>query len=894
MIAAIRSLLSRLRHVFPGAAEERDLDFEARSHIAAEAERLAALGVDSAEARRLAHLSFGGLEQTKEAIREARSLPFVEVLAKDLSFAARVLRKSPGFSILAILALALGMGAASAVFSVANAVLLRPLPFPAADRLVLVRQRVLKIGKEPLRVPAPDSVVYCSSSVFETCATVSAQLYDISGGAAPEQVAGERVSAGLFAMLGAAPLVGRVFDAAEEHAGRKLVVVSYGYWVSRLGRDPQAVGRRMLLNREPYEIAGVLPESFVFPRKGMIGEQPAAIFTPLSLQPEERVTYVDNPGFTVIGRLRPAVTLARVQAEMALRAREIESQYPAEMKRALPPDFHPEALVTPMQEEISQGSQRLLGLLLAAVACLVSIACANVANMLLARGSARSREMAVRAALGASRLRIARQLLTESALLAALGAGLGLLVTWVATRWLAAFLPAEIPLSGPVAIDYRVLFFCAALALLTGILCGISPALALTRGDLGDPLKDSAKGSTGGRRAAVAFRILVLIETALALVLATGSGLLIRSFAALRASDPGFAPERVLTFAVNLAQAEYGARGAARSFYQRLLPRILAAPGVRAAAAASDLPYSGNWGRVYHIEGSAGGALLTANNSLVLGDYFQALRIPLRRGRTFTAADVEGAPLAVVVNETFARRYLPGADPIGRRFAPGTPKMRLPWLTVVGVVGDVKEASPERPAAPHVYVPYLQAEGFSWTRRLKFIVRAEGDAAALGNSMRAAVAGLDAELPVTNIQTVAEILDERLSSRRVTMWLVTGFAVAALVLAGLGIYGVMAYSVGRRTAEIGIRLALGARPASIVRMVVFEGMRLVALGMAAGVAVSVALGRVMGSLLYGVSGLDLATYAVTAGVLGLVALVAHYVPARRATAGAVMEALRHE
>ena len=890
MPSDLRRLLARLRALFRRPSFERDLEAEIEFHVELEAARLVRAGMEPDAAWAAAVRNLGGVEQMKEAVRDAKTLPWMETLAKDLVFARRLFARSPGFSALAVLTLALGAGSASAIFSIVNAVLLRPLPYRDSARLVIVRQRVAKISADRMRVPAPDSIVYSASAAFEAAGTMNTQSYDVSGSGTPEATQGERVSPGLFAMLGVQPAAGRMFTADDE----RVALLSYGYWSTRFGRDPGIVGRTILLNRQPYRIAGVMPASFVFPPNGMPAEKPADIYTPLRLSSDERQTYLDNPMYTVIGRLRRDLSIERAREILAADYRQVADAFPAELKAQLPPDLRVETMVAPFQEEVVNRSRRLLLLLLAAVGCLVAIACVNVAGMLLSRGAARTREIALRAALGAGRSRIVRQLLTESLLLSVAGGALGLLFAWMGLRWLVAVLPGDLPLTEQIRVDPWVLGFACGISALCGLLAGAVPALVASRVNLNEALKESGKGSGASRGLRFALEGLVLAETALALIMLAGAGLLIHSFVSLRASDPGFAPEHVLTFAVTLPQAQYDGKNAPRAFYERLLGQVSALAGVRAAGASSDLPYAGNWDRLYTVEGYQSERLPIMSNSLIMGDYFGALGIPVRRGRTFLTADRVGAPLVAVVNETFARRFWPGQDPIGRRIAAGTPRMKLPWYAVAGVVGDVKEGSPDRAAAPHVYLAHLQSDGFSWTRRMKFAVRAEGDPLALGNSIRAVVAGLDPELPVTNVQTVESILDERLSPRRLTMWLVTVFAIAALVLAGMGLYGVMAYSVAQRTHEIGIRMALGASRDAVVRMVVGQGMRLVAVGMLVGLGASLGLTRWMGSMLYGIGAADPVSYLGTVVVLAGIALVAHWVPARRAAGVVPGEALRCE
>jgi predicted permease len=882
--------VKRFLAIFRKRRLERELDDELRFHIDAEIEKNLRRGMTAAQARHEAQRSFGGVEQMKEVYRDRRGIPMIEALLQDLRYSQRVLRQSPAFTAIAILTLALGIGATSAIFSVVNAVLLKPLPFRGADRLVLVREQIPKISPNAMRVAAPNTVEYRKSEVFEEASAMQNRVYDLSGDGGPEQVTGGRVSANLFPMLGAAPLAGRLFSEDEDRLSSRIVVLSYGLWQRRYARDPKVLGRAILLNREPYQVVGVMPPSFVFPPKGMSQEENDALWLPLSLSPDELRTYLDNPSYSVIGRLRPDVSIVRASAEMMTIAHRIQASFPPQFKKQFPPDLELKALVVPFKEQVVGRSRQLLFLLLGAVGLLLLIACANVANMLLSRSATRGRELALRAALGAGRARLMRQLLTESVLLSALGGGLGILLAWWGSGLLVAALPGNLPLTEQIRIDARVLGFALAASVLTGLLFGLAPALTASGANLNDSMKQSARRARQGWL----LNSLVSAQLALALVLLTGAGLLIRSFVRLEVSDHGFRTESLLTASIALPESYYQGKAKPRNFYQELLLRLASLPGAREVGMASDVPFEGVWDRIMTPEGSTAAHIPIVNYTLVLGDYFQALGVPLKSGRFFREADGPGAKPVVVVNETLAHRFWPGQDPIGKRLKEGTREMETPWMTVAGVIGDVNQGAPDREVRPHVYEPYLQAAGYSWLRKMNLAMLTSGDPLALSGAVRGEVRRLDPELPVTKIRTIRQILDSSLAPRRLSMWLLTVFALAALLLAALGIYGVMAYAVARRTREIGIRMALGAQRPNVLRMVLGQGMKLVAFGVAIGLGASLALTRLMTSFLYDVKPTDPLTYAAVALLLILIALAANFAPARRAVSVDPTVALRHE
>ncbi len=882
--------MKRFLALFRKRRLDRELDEELRFHFDAQIAQNLRRGMTPRQARDEAQRSFGGVEQAKEAYRDQRGIPLLETLIQDLRYSQRVLRQSPAFATVAILTLALGIGATSAIFSVVNAVLLKPLPFRDADRLVLVRQQILRLGPQTMLVAAPDTVEYRKSEMFEESGAMLTRVYDLSGEGGPEQIAGARVSASLFPLLGAAPLMGRLFSEDEDRLRSQVALLSHGLWRRRYGGDPRILDRTILVNRVPYQVIGVMPPAFAFPPRGMRLEEHADLWVSLSLTANELRTYLDNPAYSVIGRLRPGISIERASADMLTIARRIQASFPPQFKKALPPDLEVKALVVPFKEQVVGGSRQLLFLLLGSVGFLLLIACANVANMLLSRGAARGRELALRAALGAGRRRLVRQLLTESVLLSALGGALGILLAWWGAGLLVAALPGNLPLTEQIRIDSRVLAFAFSVSVAAGVLFGLAPAWTASSANIAP----SVSAGTIRPRQNWLLSTLVSAQLALALVLLTGAGLLIRSFVRLQTGGQGFPTEQLLTASIALPESQYQGDTKARDFYRNLLPKLAALPATRAAGMASDLPFEGAWSRVATPEGSTAPHVPIVYNALVFGDFFQALGVPLKRGRLFNESDRPGAQPVVIVNESLARQFWPGEDPIGKRLTWGTPEMGLPWLTVVGMIGDVHQAAPDEKLFPHVYEPYLQRAGHSWVRKMNLALRAAGDPLALASAVRREVSLLDPELPVTKLRTMQQILDGSLAPRRLSMWLLTVFALAALLLAALGIYGVMAYAVTLRTREIGIRMALGAPRASVLRMILGQGIKLVAAGVIAGVAASLALTRLMASLLYGVSPADPPTFAAVALLLVSIALLAQFPPARRAVSVDPAVALRHE
>jgi putative ABC transport system permease protein len=796
----------------------------------------------------------------------------------DLRYAARMLAKSPGFTVVAVLSLALGMGANTAIFSVVNSVLLDGLPFRDAGRLALLYERSPREDEND--VGAATFLDWRGRvRSFEGLAAWTVLDYAVSGDAEPQSVLSARVSAGLFGVLGVAPALGRGFDPQEEQLGReRVVVLSHGLWSQRFGADPAVIGRGLRLDGEPYTIVGVMPRGFAFP------DQTARLWTPLAFKPAE-TAYRTRRQFSVIGRLAPGATVAQADAELDGIARGLAAQYP---------DSHRgwSASVVPAHQVVVGSSRRPLLVLLGAVGFVLLIACANVGSLLLARANARQREIAVRVALGASRGRLLRQLLVESLLLATAGGGLGALLAVWSEELLAALLPEHWPRFGSLGVNATVLGFTAALALATTLAAGLAPALEACRAPLGASLK-----TEGGRATATAGqrrlrRLLVVSEVALAVVLLVGAGLMVRTLYRLQRVDPGFDPERLLAATLYLPDNRYPRDPQQTAFFSDLLGRVRSLPGVVAAGAVTTLPMS-RVGIDHDVPVGVVGRVLSddqgpqADLRIASPGYFGALGVPLLRGRDFTEADREQAPLVAIVNRTFADRLLPGEDPVGQQVRWGR-SGRV--VQIVGVVGAVRHRGLADRPRPELYVPYRQLQYGSMT----LVVRTAGDPAAVAAALKDQVYALDPGQPLTALATMNTLLADSVAGRRSQMLLLGAFAALALALAAVGIYGVVSHAVGQRTREIGIRIALGARAWDVLRLVLHDGLGLVSLGLGLGLAAALGLAGALDDLLFDVSPRDPLTLAAVAALLLGVALAACGLPARRASRVDPVRALRYE
>jgi len=805
----------------------------------------------------------------------------METLLQDLRFSLRMLVKNPGFTAVAAITLALGIGANTAIFSVVNAVLLRPLPYRDPSRLVLMNESSKQLPD--MSVSYPNYLDWRDRSrSFERIAAVQPAQYTLSGVERPERLGGWNVTADFFPTLGIAPLVGRDLTAQDDRPGAPPVaLLTYGLWQRRFGGDRSVVGRALTLSGRSVAVIGVLPRQFRF----YYGD--ADLFLPLGLDSDRLKDRDEHPGIYVVARLRPGATAQTAFADMDAIARGLEKEHPES-------NSGNRVAVKLLQDDVVSILRPVLVVLAGAVGFVLLIACANVANLLLARASTREKEIAIRRALGASRRRVLRQVLTESALLSLAGGGLGLLLAAWLSDVLLSLIPAGLPRMDEVRLDATVLGFTLVLSLLTGLVFGIAPAWQASRSDVLEPLKETARGSSSGRGQQRFRSVLVVSEVALALVLLAGAGLMARSFERLQEVRPGFRPGNVLSAQLVLPELKYKTKAEINSFADRLVARVEALPGVEAAGTVNPLPLTQEgWQTDYQIEGRPVPARGEAPNSdyhVVSGAYFKAMGIPLVRGRLFDDSDREDTTPVVLVNETLARRWWPAGDAVGKRMRTGSVDQPGPWMTVAGVVGDVRQYGLDQEQKTQFYRTERQVA----LHPMSLVLRAQGDPEALASALRGAVQSIDPDQPIYNVRSMDSLLATTLAPRRLSLLLLATFAVTALLLAGVGIYGVLAYSVTQRTHEIGIRMALGARRADVLVMVLRQGLRLVLAGAALGVAAAFGLTRLMSSLLFGVSPTDPATLGAVCLVLVGVALLACLVPARRASGVDPMIALRCE
>jgi putative ABC transport system permease protein len=805
----------------------------------------------------------------------------MQTLGQDLRYGARMLFKNPGFTLIAVVTLALGIGANTAIFSVVSGVLLNPLPYPESERLVGVWEDPGGTPRNPVN-PRNYADWRAQNQVFEQTAAFYAGSVNRTDGGEPERLIAGFVSASFFPTLRVEARQGRVFLPDEERAGKQRVaILSHGLWQQRFGATPNVIGQTLTLDGERYTIVGVMPDGFRLPLDAEVWLP--LVFTDQMLSDTNRGSHY----LTTIARLKHGLTVAQAEAEMEAIYGLLKQQYPEQLARW-------SANVFPMLEDAVGEARRSLFILLGAVGFVLAVACANVANLLLARATAREREIAIRAALGASRLSLVRQLLTESLMLALVGGGLGVLLAWWGVDWLVSLRLEEIPRLDEVAVDGRALGFTLLVSLLSGILFGLAPALYAARVNLNESLKEAGPRSGLGGRPQRLRRIFVVSQVALSLVLLAGAGLLIRSFIKLGQVDPGFDAANVLALTLALPNPRYAEHTARISFYRQTLENVRNLPGVQAAAFISDPPVTGSlglWLNGFHIDGQPPpppGQRHSAYLRWITPDYFRTLNIPLLKGRALTEADAADRPWVVVIDEAMARRYFPNEDPLGKRLVIYAGERRP--REIVGVVGNVKQTALDQEAGAHMYVPYFQTPQDYAT----LLVRAAAAPLNLTGAVKSAVLAADREQPVYNIQTLEGIVAESVAARRLNMSLLGLFATVALALAALGIYGVMSYSVSQRTQEIGIRLALGARPRDVFSLVIRQGMALTMTGAAIGLLAAFGLTRLLTNLLFGVSPADPLTFIGVAALLTCVALLACYAPARRATKVNPVVALRTE
>jgi predicted permease len=870
-----------------------DLDHDIRDHIERETQDNIARGMSPEEARFAALRKFGNVTRVKEQTREVWYHIWIEQLIEDIRFGLRMLRKSPAFTLVAILTLALGIGANTAIFSVVDAVLFRSLPYQNSSRLIWATNFIPHEGQN--MVFADEYTAWRTQThVFDGIAAYSTLAeYTLTGAGAPQRLHGARITASFLNVLGVNPQLGRNFLPQEDRpAGPNAVLLSDAIWRSAFAADPGVVGRAIQLDDTPYTVIGVLPRDFEF-----LDNSPSDVLVPFQLADSSiqisagKVRMMVFP-LRVVARLRPGAALAEVAAELNEVNKRVQDGIPPRLKALA----GGQAQVFFLHDHEIGDVRPALLVLLAAVGFVLLIACANVANLQLARAAGREKEVAVRGALGAGRWRLARLLLTESCAVALAGGAAGLLLAVWTTRLIRRFAPASIPHLQTVHLDLRVLAFTLIVSLLTGILFGLAPVLAAFRVSLDTALKDAGPhSSTGTRRIQ---RALMVVEIALSFVLLIGAGLLMKSFHQLTAISPGFDPQGVLTAQIALPLDQYQSMDQQRAFFSQLAPRLQALPGVVSAGVTANIPLRGNsMIMVVQIEGRPPADFTSANipttslNAVSPG-YFAALRVPLLEGRYLDERDGLDAPNAVVVNQAFVRQYFPKEDPIGRTFTAGMgPATGGPqkWA-IVGVIGDTKQQGLASDVMPEATASALQ-----WPRfMMSLVLRASVNPSSLVSAVRKQVSDLDKNLPVYGVQTMDEVLSAEVASQRFNAVALAGFAGLALLLAGVGVYGVMAYAVSQRTHEMGVRIALGAGPGRVLRMVMNQGLRLALIGIVLGLAASFALTRLLTGLLFGVRASDPATFVIVTITLLAVTIAACWIPARRATRVDPMVALRYE
>jgi putative ABC transport system permease protein len=877
---------------------DRDLEDEVAFHLAMREADLRAGGVPDPAAGEMARRRFGNVTYLKEQTRDMWLFPSLESISQDVRFALRTLRKSPGFTIVAVLALAIGIGGNTAIFSLVDAVRARALPYQEPERLVQLWGNVQRASVERRGTSYPDYADWrAQATSFEEMAAFAGVTMTLFTTEEPERLSVELVSPGYFSILSVAPAQGRTIRPEEDVVGNpaNVVVLSDGLWKRRFGSDPAIIGKQITLNTRVCTVIGIMPPGF----KGLTDT--AELWAPFAFTGSaQAMANRGSRGFAPVAKLKKGVSLAAVQSEMDAIARRLEAAYPqTNEKRGVE--------VSPLDVELVGALRPALLMLMAAVAFVLFIACANVANLLMTRSEARRREIAVRTALGAGRGRLLRQLITESCVLTFIGAAVGLLLAQASIGALLASSPVTFPSFVAPTLDLRVAAFTIGVSLACGILVGLAPGLQAKAVDLSNTLKEAARGS-GGKRSQQVRGALVIAEVSMAVVLLIGAGLMIRSVRNLIALDPGFNPSSVLTLRVNIPRASAPAvqpspAGApstppappplvvqARSLVQR----VRAVPGVVAATLSNDLPLDGSAGAVFYT--AEGQPAVNAQNiprayiHAVSPDFFATLGIPLTQGRTFTDNELIPQATSVIVSDQVVKRFWPGQDPMGKRIKFGAVDSNNPWLSIVGVAGDVKyRGLPENPTKdPDIYTPFVDRNTVA-----AIGVRTAGPPTAVASAVRSAIRAADPSITVYSVRSMDELIGNQTAQSRFIMWLMGAFAAIALSLAVIGIYGVMSYLVAQRTREIGVRLALGAAGGDILRLVVGNGARLIAVGIVGGVAAAFALERLVSTLLFGVTALDAAA-AVAVAVLATVALVACYVPALRATRVSPITALRYE
>jgi predicted permease len=887
----------RLEGLNLSPAREIEIVEELSQHLEDQYEQSLSRGASEAEARQSVLSELKDNELLAPALKRVerrvpqnpiqmgteRKTNMIADLRQDLRYGFRMLVKNPVFTAIAVLALALGIGANSAIFSVVNTLLLQPLPYKNPDQLVVIWENAAHLGF-PKNTPSAANFLdwQKQATLFQGMGAFAERTFNLTGVGEPERLEGRRVSANLFDLLGVKPILGRTFVPDEDKPGTKVALLNESLWRRRFGSDPTVIGRALALNGESYTVVGVLPNSVRLPAFGNWRDQ---IWVPLAFTAEESANR-GNHYLEVIGRLKPGVKLPQVRAEMETIAARLAQQYPEDNTRI-------GSVVNPLHEEIVGNMKPALLILLGAVAFVLLIACANVANLLLARAAARHKEIALRLALGADRARLTKQLLVESVMLSLLGGVVGLAFAYAGLQILTRFVPADLAHADAIAIDGKVLLFTLLIALVTGLVFGLAPASQATRFNLNDTLKEGGRESgagTGGKRLRSA---LVIAEVAVSFILLIGAGLLINSFMHLRNLDPGFRADHLLALNVDLSETKYPDNPRRTAFFDEVVRRVQALPGARSVAVAGNLPFTYNGDSmsigVEGIPDPPPDQRADVIYRAVGPGYFSTMGIPLVRGRDFNEQDNLDANPVIVVSEKTANFYWPNGDPIGKRIKNGSTTSDAPWRTIVGVVKDVRQNDFIAEPKMQMYFTYRQLRSLMPNA---LIVRTAVDPLSLASSVRNAIWAVDKDQTVANIDSMEHIVAGAVARQRFSMLLLAIFAGIALVLAAVGIYGVMSYSVAQQTREIGIRMALGAQRGDVLRMTVKQGLKLVGLGLVIGLVAAFILTRVMATLLFGISATDPLTFFSISLVLLAVAILASYIPALRATRVDPMIALR--
>ena len=872
-------LIDRVRALVRRDAVLQDIDDEMRSHIEMEAEANREMGMPIDQARVSAIKSFGNVASMKDLAYEVKGGGLIETFCQDLRFSYRLLLKNPGFTLIAILTLGLGIGANTAIFSIVNAVLLRPFPYQAPEQLVMIGEGVARGS-----VSYPNFADWKDDrKAFESTSAVRAnENFNLTGAGEPERLQGRLVSAEFLSTLGVKPFLGRDFLIQDDQPGASpTAILSYGLWSRRFGGDQSVIGKQITLNNQSFTVIAVTPAEFQY---GL----DADITVPIGLQADRFKARGSDPGISVLARLKQNVSLKQAESELNVIYARLEQQYPQS-------NTGRRAVLMPLHEAFVGDVRQPLLILLGAVGLVLLIACANVANLLLVRASTRRREISVRVALGASRARIVRQLLTESVLLAAIGGALGVVLAYWGTGFIAFQLPDGVPRLHESTVDAAVLLFTLAVSILTGLLFGLAPTLQASRLNLTESLKEGDRGSSGERQR---FRsALVIGEVALTLTLLVGAGLLVQSFRRVLRVDPGFKPQNLLTMQVSVNNAD-GLQIA--NFFEQLQNNISRLPGVEAVAVSNGLPLGVANHPVFFVEGRPrpeNGNAPSGIRYTVSPDYFRTMGIELLKGRVFNSQDKPETPLVVIIDDALAQQQFPNDDPLGKRLSQTS--SGIPSYELVGVVRHVEHDNLDGSAirTPQFYTAFNQTpidKLPTQVRRINLLTRTSVDASSVTAVVRGEIAALNKDQAVFNVRTMEQIVDQSVAPRRFSMLLLAVFAGVALVLASIGIYGMMSYSVAQRTREIGLRMTLGAQRGNVLRLVISQGMKLALIGVALGLVASFALMRTIKNLLFGINATDPLTFVGIALLLAFVALLACWVPARRATKVDPMVALRYE